>query len=241
MSQENVEIVRRAFEAAGKARAGSADPSEAGSIQNTEMTNRLRALGRRLLSWGQRDFEKRSTRVRYSTGGSWAIEELDEFLAAGDDAGRLSDTSSLQGSNSSGIPVEGNWAALVKLRAGPDGQHPVLPQPGRCPRSRRAAAVGDVAGEHTSHGGSPTDSRRRTSMRFDGTSTPTSSGTRTLRSLRQACIAVSTPSPNSARQFRSEFAELRYGGFYEFSDGQGDPLLPYLRRSEALEAAGLRE
>jgi ketosteroid isomerase-like protein len=48
--------------------------------------------------------------------GQWH-QELDEFLEAGDDAVVVLGHLVAQG-QSSGIPVEGNWAALVKLREG---------------------------------------------------------------------------------------------------------------------------
>jgi ketosteroid isomerase-like protein len=48
--------------------------------------------------------------------GNWH-QELDEFLEAGDDAVVVLGHLVAQG-QSSGIPVEGDWAALVKLREG---------------------------------------------------------------------------------------------------------------------------
>ena len=44
-----------------------------------------------------------------------------------------------------------------------------------------------------------------------------------------------------ARQFRSEFAELRYGGSTSSATAKVIRCYSYLRRSEALEAAGLRK
>ena len=113
MSQENVEIVRRAFEAAGRPEPDLQTLSELAHPEH-EMTTDYGALGGDSFL-GVEGFRKRSP-SSIPTGGS-GIEELDEFLAAGDDAVVVLGHLVAQG-QSSGIPVEGNWAALVKLRGG---------------------------------------------------------------------------------------------------------------------------
>ena len=113
MSQENVEIVRRAFEAAGKPEPDLQTLSELAHPEH-EMTTDYGALGGDSFL-GVEGFRKALTEFD-TDWGEWH-QELDEFLAAGDDAVVVLGHLVAQG-QSSGIPVEGNWAALVKLRGG---------------------------------------------------------------------------------------------------------------------------
>ncbi len=113
MSQENVEIVRRVFEAATR------KPPDA------EALNRLVHPDHRMTS----DYGAMGGDVYVGIGGfrqsltdfdaDWETwqQELDDFLDAGDDAVIVLGHLVARG-KSSGAPVQGPWTALVKLRGG---------------------------------------------------------------------------------------------------------------------------
>ena len=113
MSQENVEIVRRVFEAATR-KPPDADALDRLVHPDHRMTSDYGAMGGEVYV-GISGFRQSLT----DFDADWEAwqQELDEFLDAGDDAvivvGHL-----IARGKSSGAPVEGPWAALVKLRGG---------------------------------------------------------------------------------------------------------------------------
>jgi ketosteroid isomerase-like protein len=114
MSQENVEIVRRAFEAATRKPAPDLETLSELAHPDHEMTTDYGAMGADSFV-GIQGFRKALTEFD-TDWGQWH-QELDEFLEAGDDAVVVLGHLVAQG-QSSGIPVEGDWAALVKLLEG---------------------------------------------------------------------------------------------------------------------------
>jgi ketosteroid isomerase-like protein len=112
MSQENVQIVRRAFEAATRKPEPDLETLSELAHPDHEMTTDYGAMGGDSF-FGIEGFRKALTEFD-TDWGQWH-QELDEFLEAGDDAVVVLGHLVAQG-QSSGIPVEGSWAALVKLR-----------------------------------------------------------------------------------------------------------------------------
>jgi ketosteroid isomerase-like protein len=114
MSQESVEIVRRAFEAATRKPEPDLETLSELAHPEHDMTTDYGAMGADSFV-GIQGFRKALTEFD-TDWGQWH-QELDEFLDAGDDAVVVLGHLVAQG-QSSGIPVEGDWAALVKLREG---------------------------------------------------------------------------------------------------------------------------
>jgi ketosteroid isomerase-like protein len=114
MSQENIEIVGRAFEAATQKPEPDLDIVSELAHPDHEMTTDYGAMGGDSF-FGVDGFRKALTEFD-TDWGEWH-QEFDEFLAAGDDTVVVLGHLVAQG-QSSGIPVEGDWAALVKLRDG---------------------------------------------------------------------------------------------------------------------------
>ncbi len=114
MSQENIEIVGRAFEAATQKPEPDLDTLSELAHPDHEMTTDYGAMGGDSFL-GVDGFRKALTEFD-TDWGEWH-QEFDEFLAAGDDTVVVLGHLVAQG-QSSGIPVEGDWAALVKLRDG---------------------------------------------------------------------------------------------------------------------------
>ena len=114
MSQENVEIVRRFFEAATQGPEPDFVTLSRLSRPDHELTTDYGAMGGDAFV-GMEGY--RQALSEFDTDwGRWR-QELDDFLDAGKDTVVVLGHLVAQG-QSSGIPVEGNWAALVKLREG---------------------------------------------------------------------------------------------------------------------------
>lgn len=114
MSRENVELVRRAFEAATRKPEPDLELLAELAHPDHEMTTDYGAMGGDSFR-GIEGFREALTEFG-TDWGEWR-QELDEFLVAGEDAVVVLGHLVAEG-QSSGIPVEGNWAALVKLREG---------------------------------------------------------------------------------------------------------------------------
>ena len=112
MSQENAEIVRRAFEAATRKPEPDLETLSELAHPDHEMTTDYGAMGGDSFI-GVEGFRKALTEFD-TDWGQWH-QELDEFLEASDDSVVVLGHLVARG-QSSGIPVEGDWAALVKLR-----------------------------------------------------------------------------------------------------------------------------
>ncbi len=114
MSQENVEIVRRAFEAATRRPEPDVETLTALAHPEHEMTTDYGAMGGDSFV-GVDGF--RTALTEFGVGwGEWH-QRLDEFLEADDDAVVVLGHLVARG-QASDIPVEGDWAALVKVREG---------------------------------------------------------------------------------------------------------------------------
>jgi ketosteroid isomerase-like protein len=114
MSQENVEIVRRAFEAASRKPEPDLETLSELAHPDAEMTTDYGAMGGDSFL-GIEGFRKALTEFG-TDWGEWH-QELEEILEAGEDGVVVLGHLVARG-QSSGIPVEGDWAALVKLREG---------------------------------------------------------------------------------------------------------------------------
>jgi ketosteroid isomerase-like protein len=114
MSQENMEIVRRAFEAATRRPQPDLQTLTELAHPDHEITTDYGAMGGDSFV-GIEGFRKALTEFDVDWG-EWH-QEFDQFLEAGDDAVVVLGHLVARG-QSSGIPVEGDWAALVKLREG---------------------------------------------------------------------------------------------------------------------------
>ena len=114
MSQENVEIVRRFFEAATQGPEPDFETLSRLSRPDHELTTDYGAMGADAFV-GMEGYRQALSEFDLDWG-HWH-QEPDDFLDAGEDAVVVLGHLIAQG-QSSGIPVEGNWAALVKLRDG---------------------------------------------------------------------------------------------------------------------------
>jgi ketosteroid isomerase-like protein len=114
MSQENVEVVRRAFEAATWTPEPDFETLAELAHPEHEMTTDYGAMGGGSFV-GVEGFRKLLTEFD-ADWGQWR-QEFDDVLDAGDQGVVVFGHIVAQG-QSSGVPVEGHWAALVKLHDG---------------------------------------------------------------------------------------------------------------------------